>query len=196
MESVDPVILGMCRAKCDLANKPTALAVTIHGDAALAGQGVVYESLQAMRLEGYKVGGGIHIVINNQIGFTATPQESRSTVYCTDVAKAFNCPVFHVNAMDPLSCVRITKLALHIARTFHIDVFIDLLGYRKYGHNEGDEPGFTQPLMVEKIKQMPEVSSLVAVDETFKQQTQETIESELEQMYQLAKEFARQKKRL
>lgn len=194
LESVDPVILGMCRAKCDLANKPTALAVTIHGDAALAGQGVVYESLQAMRLEGYKVGGGIHIVINNQIGFTATPQESRSTVYCTDVAKAFNCPVFHVNAMDPLSCVRITKLALHIARTFHIDVFIDLLGYRKYGHNEGDEPGFTQPLMVEKIKQMPEVSSLVAVDETFKQQTQETIESELEQMYQLAKEFARQKK--
>ena len=196
LESVDPVILGMCRAKCDLANKPTALAITIHGDAALAGQGVVYESLQAMRLEGYKVGGGIHIVINNQIGFTATPEESRSTVYCTDIAKAFNCPIFHVNAMDPLSCVRITKLALHIARTFHIDVFIDLLGYRKYGHNEGDEPGFTQPLMVEKIKKMPEVSSLVAVDETFKKQTQETIESELEHMFQLAKEFARQKKEI
>ncbi len=196
LESVDPVILGMCRAKCDLANNPTALAITIHGDAALAGQGVVYESLQAMRLEGYKVGGGIHIVINNQIGFTATPEESRSTVYCTDIAKAFNCPIFHVNAMDPLSCVRITKLALHIARTFHIDVFIDLLGYRKYGHNEGDEPGFTQPLMVEKIKKMPEVSSLVAVDETFKKQTQETIESELEHMFQLAKEFARQKKEI
>lgn len=194
LESVDPVILGMCRAKCDLKNKPTALPITIHGDAALAGQGVVYESLQTVRLEGYKVGGGIHIVINNQIGFTASVQESRSTVYCTDIAKAFHSPVFHVNAMDPVSCVKITKLALHIAKKFHLDVFIDLLGYRKYGHNEGDEPAYTQPLMVEKIKNMPLVSSLVPVSDSFKQSTVQSIDEELERMYQIAKGLNQQKK--
>lgn len=194
LESVDPLILGMCRAKCDLANKIVALPITIHGDAALAGQGVVYESLQAMRLEGYKVGGGIHIVINNQIGFTATPHESRSTIYCTDIAKAFQCPVFHVNAMDPESCVRVTKLALHIAQKFHLDVFIDLLCYRKYGHNEGDEPGFTQPLMTEKIKTIPLVSTTLHVKEAFKQKIGDAIDNDLERMYQVAKNLVGQKK--
>lgn len=189
LESVDPVILGMCRAKQDIKLAPVALAVTIHGDSALAGQGVVYESLQAMRLEGYQVGGSIHIVINNQVGFTALPKESRSTVYCTDIAKAFSCPVFHVNAMDPIACVKIMRLATLLTRKFHLDVFIDLVGYRKYGHNEGDEPGYTQPLMVEKIRQAPLVSSLLHIEASKKGAVEKAIGEHLEKMYQEAKEL-------
>ncbi|MBU6149288.1 MAG: hypothetical protein KGQ54_03755, partial [Verrucomicrobia bacterium] len=189
LESVDPVILGMCRAKQDLKQQHIALPVTIHGDAALAGQGVVYETLQAMRLEGYEVGGGIHIVINNQIGFTATPKESRSTVYCTDIAKAFSCPVFHVNALDPIACVKIMKLAIHLVRKFHLDVFIDLVGYRKYGHNEGDEPGYTQPLMVEKIRKAALVSNMLNIPHDQKEAIQKRIEGHLEKMYLEAKEL-------
>ncbi|MBM3194853.1 MAG: 2-oxoglutarate dehydrogenase E1 component, partial [Chlamydiae bacterium] len=194
LESVDPVILGMCRAKQDIKKAPVAIAVTIHGDAALAGQGVVYESLQAMRLEGYEVGGGIHIVINNQVGFTALPKESRSTVYCTDIAKAFSCPVFHVNAMDPVACVKIMRLATLLSRKFHLDVFIDLIGYRKYGHNEGDEPGYTQPLMVEKIRQAPLVSSLLNVEASKKGAMETAIGEHLEKMYQQGKEFIGKKR--
>lgn len=193
LESVDPVILGMCRAKQDLKQQHIALPVTIHGDSALAGQGVVYETLQAMRLEGYEVGGGIHIVINNQIGFTATPKESRSTVYCTDIAKAFSCPVFHVNALDPIACVKIMKLAIHLVRKFHLDVFIDLVGYRKYGHNEGDEPGYTQPLMVEKIRKAALVSNMLDIPHDQKEAIQKRIEGHLEKMYLEAKELVGKK---
>ena len=194
LESVDPVILGMCRAKSDMNQKNCAFPITIHGDAALAGQGIVYECLQAMHLEGYSVGGGLHIVINNQVGFTALPEESRSTVYCTDIAKAFHCPVFHVNAMDPVQCLKVTKLAFHLAKKFQTDVFIDLMGYRKYGHNEGDEPGYTQPLMVEKIKKMPLASSLIPMDQEFRQKTEEAIEAHFELMYQEAKKLVGKKK--
>ncbi len=191
LESVDPVILGMCRAKQDLSQEHSAFPITIHGDAAVAGQGVVYETMQAMRIKGYEVGGGLHIVINNQVGFTAKPDETRSTVYCTDIAKTFGCPVFHVNAMDPISCAKVTRLALHIGRKFQVDVFIDLLSYRKYGHNEGDEPGYTQPLMSEKIRQMPLVSTKVSVNEAHKTTLEAKIEAELEQMFQEAKTYSK-----
>jgi 2-oxoglutarate dehydrogenase E1 component len=143
LEAVDGVVLGQTRAKWDQ-DKPSC-AILIHGDAALAGQGVVYESLQLMGLLGYTTNGSIHLVVNNQIGFTTLPEEGRSTRYCTDIAKAFGCPVFHVNAEDPESCIFATRMAIEFRQTFKRDVFIDLNCYRKYGHNEGDEPAFTQP---------------------------------------------------
>lgn len=155
LESVDPVLLGQTRAVQILKNDregAKVLPVLIHGDAAVAGQGVVYESLQLMRLENYAVGGSVHIVLNNQIGYTTLPKEGRSTRYCTDIAKTFGIPVFHVNAEDPESCLFVAKLAIEIRQKFHIDVFIDLLGYRKYGHNEGDEPSYTQPTQYKLIR--------------------------------------------
>jgi 2-oxoglutarate dehydrogenase E1 component len=155
LEAVDPVILGQTRAIGDLSGdkeRKKTVPILIHGDAALAGQGVIYEILQMQKLPGYTVGGTLHIVINNQIGFTTLPEEGRSTRYSTDIAKAFGCPVFHVNAEDPESCLFAAKLALSIRQEFGIDVFIDLIGYRKYGHNEGDEPFFTQPLEYKKIR--------------------------------------------
>lgn len=150
LESVDPVVEGFVRAKQERMGKAQrekdVIPILIHGDAAVAGQGVVYETLQMARLEGYGVGGTIHIVINNQIGFTTLPKDSRSTRYCTDIAKAFGAPVFHVSVEDPEGAVAATLIALEMRQKFHTDVFIDLCCYRKYGHNEGDEPRFTQPL--------------------------------------------------
>jgi len=155
LESVDPVVLGQTHAKQILkkdGDKRRTAALLIHGDASMAGQGVVYESLQLMNLPSYSVGGTVHLVINNQIGYTTLPEEGRSTRYCTDIAKAFSCPVFHVNAEDPESCLFAAKLAVEIREKFHSDVFIDLLCYRKYGHNEGDEPSFTQPRQYQQIR--------------------------------------------
>lgn len=163
LESVDPVTEGICRAEQDLLAKETSrsiLPILIHGDSALSGQGIVYETLQLGRLEGYGIGGTLHVVINNQIGFTTLPKDSRSTPYCTDIAKAFSAPIFHVNAEDPLGCVRVAQLALQIRNRFGCDVFIDLNGYRKYGHNEGDEPSFTQPLEYELIRQKKSIRTL------------------------------------
>jgi 2-oxoglutarate dehydrogenase E1 component len=156
LEAVDPVVEGITRAKQQLKGgkeqRQEIVPILIHGDAAIAGQGVVYETMQFTALNGYGTGGTVHIVINNQIGFTALPKETRSTTYCTDIAKAFASPVFHVNAEDPEGCVRVAKLAIEIRQKFHCDVFIDLNCYRKYGHNEGDEPTFTQPLEYSLIK--------------------------------------------
>jgi 2-oxoglutarate dehydrogenase E1 component len=155
LESVDAVVEGQARALQELKGSKTqrreVVPILIHGDAALAGQGVCYETGQLMRLNGYATGGTIHIVINNQIGFTTLPKDSRSTRYCTDLAKTFSSPVFHVNAEDPEACVAVAKLAIELRQTFGCDVFIDLNGYRKYGHNEGDEPHFTQPLEYDLI---------------------------------------------
>lgn len=164
LESVDAVVEGKTRAKQFLANDELArkkiVPILIHGDAAVSGQGVVYETLQLAKLEGYTTGGTIHFVINNQIGFTTIPRDSRSTPYCTDIARAFGLPVFHVNAEDPESCVLAMLLALEIRQKFHCDVFIDLNGYRKYGHNEGDEPAYTQPLEYRLIKSKKSIREL------------------------------------
>ncbi|MBX9743909.1 MAG: 2-oxoglutarate dehydrogenase E1 component, partial [Chlamydiales bacterium] len=162
LESVDPVVLGQVRALQVLHQddqRQKIMALLIHGDAALAGQGVIYETLQLMNLPSYSVGGTIHLVVNNQIGYTTTPNEGRSTHYCTDIAKAFGCPVFHVNGEDPESCVFAAELAIEIRQKFQCDVFIDLLCYRKYGHNEGDEPSYTQPLEYQTIRAKTSIPS-------------------------------------
>ena len=144
LESVNPVVQGQVRS-LQSQSKTKVLPILIHGDAALSGQGVVYETMQMSQLEGYQTGGTVHIVINNQIGFTTIPEDGRSTHYCTDLARTFRAPVFHVNAEDPEGCVYATHLALEIQQKFSRDVYIDLICYRKYGHNESDEPAFTQP---------------------------------------------------
>ncbi len=152
LESVDAVVEGIARAK-EVSNEiHKVLPVLVHGDAAVSGQGVVYETLQMSNLPGYKTGGTIHIVINNHIGFTTLPEDGRSTTYCTDIAKAFGIPVFHVNAEDPESCMFAVELAFEIRQRFGSDVFIDMNCWRKYGHNESDEPAFTQPLTYQKIR--------------------------------------------
>ena len=163
LESVDPVLLGQVRARQSLKKdeaRKKCVPIMIHGDAALAGQGVVYESLQLANLPDYTVGGTIHIVLNNQIGYTTLPKEGRSTKYCTDIAKAFGIPVIHVNAEDPESCLVAAKLAIEIRQQFQCDVFLDLIGYRKYGHNEGDEPSYTQPIEYQKIRSKQTIRDL------------------------------------
>ncbi len=154
LETVDAVVEGIARAKVDLDYKGDynkLVPVLIHGDAAVAGQGVVYEVVQMMNLRGYKTGGTIHIVINNQIGFTTNYLDARSSTYCTDIAKVTLSPVLHVNADDAEAVVHALQFAIDFRMRFGCDVFIDLLGYRKYGHNEGDEPRFTQPKLYKAI---------------------------------------------
>jgi len=157
LEAVNPVVEGSVRArqKRKGANgRRQVLPVLIHGDAAFIGQGVVAETLNLMALEGYTTGGTVHIVINNQIGFTAFPKESCGTEYCTDFARMLQVPVFHVNSEDPEACIRVMKWAAEYRAAFGRDVVIDLVCYRKYGHNEGDDPTFTQPVMYKVIKDM------------------------------------------
>ena len=157
LEIVNPVVEGRVRAKQDRAGRDpqrkSVLPVLIHGDAAFAGQGVVAEVLNLASLEGYATGGTIHVIVNNQVGFTTNPEDARSTPYCTDIARVLRAPVFHVNGEDPEAVVWAVQLAVAYRQTFQQDVLIDLYCYRKYGHNEGDEPAFTQPKMVEVIKQ-------------------------------------------
>lgn len=160
LEAVDPVVEGQARAKQELKGHETVLPILVHGDASIAGQGVVYETLQLSQLKGYETGGTLHIVINNQIGFTTLPKDGRSTQYCTDIAFAFGAPVFHVNAEKPESCVYAMLLALKIRQKFNCDVFLDLYCYRKYGHNEGDEPAFTQPIENTIIRQKKSIREL------------------------------------
>ena len=188
LESVNPVAMGQVYAKQILeyrSNRGRVAPIMIHGDAAISGQGVVYETLQLMNLPNYSVGGTIHIVINNQIGYTTRPKEGRSTRYCTDIAKAFGCPVFHVNAEDPESCIYVAKLAVEMRQKFHVDVFIDLYGYRKYGHNEGDEPSYTQPLEYKQIKAKKTIRELY-VEElyrsgAFEKKMAETLEAQFKE---------------
>ncbi|MGB9611850.1 MAG: multifunctional oxoglutarate decarboxylase/oxoglutarate dehydrogenase thiamine pyrophosphate-binding subunit/dihydrolipoyllysine-residue succinyltransferase subunit, partial [Bryobacteraceae bacterium] len=155
LEAVDPVVEGIVRAKQTFMGdekREKVLPVLVHGDAAFAGQGVVAETLNLSQLKGYTTGGTIHLVINNQIGFTATAEESRSSTYCTDVARMVQAPILHVNGDDPEACVRAMQIALDYRMKFKKDVVIDLVCYRKYGHNEGDDPSFTQPVMYRTIK--------------------------------------------
>jgi 2-oxoglutarate dehydrogenase E1 component len=163
LESINPVIVGMARAAGTDSSRPGApvfnpdavLPILIHGDAAFPGQGVVAETLNLQRLAGYTTGGTIHIIANNQIGFTTEPSDAYSTLYASGVARGFKMPIFHVNADDPEACVEVARLALGYRMKFRRDVLIDLVGYRRYGHNEGDEPAFTQPKMYEQISQHP-----------------------------------------
>jgi len=160
LEAVDPVVEGKCRARQDAAgggSEKRVLPVLIHGDAAFAGQGVVAETLNLSQLEGYRTGGTLHIVINNQIGFTTLPADARSSLYATDVAKMVAAPVFHVHGEDPEAAVHVARLALDYRQTFGTDVVIEVICYRRHGHNEGDEPYFTQPAMYNLIKDRPPV---------------------------------------
>ncbi len=159
LETVNPVVQGLARARCDHqygGDSEKIMPVLIHGDASVSGQGIIYEVLQMSDLEGYRTGGTIHIVTNNQLGFTTNYLDGRSSIYCTDVAKTIQAPIFHVNADDVEAVVYSVMLATEYRQQFHRDVFIDLLGYRKYGHNESDEPRFTQPLLYKIIEKHPD----------------------------------------
>ncbi|WP_127783794.1 multifunctional oxoglutarate decarboxylase/oxoglutarate dehydrogenase thiamine pyrophosphate-binding subunit/dihydrolipoyllysine-residue succinyltransferase subunit [Rhodococcus sp. X156] len=155
LEAVDPVLEGIVRAKQDLIDRGeegfTVMPLMLHGDAAFAGQGVVAETLNLALLRGYRTGGTVHIVVNNQVGFTTAPEHARSTEYCTDVAKMIGAPIFHVNGDDPEACVWVAKLAVDYRQAFGKDVVIDLISYRRRGHNEGDDPSMTQPKMYDVI---------------------------------------------
>jgi len=163
LEAVDPVVEGIVRAKQDREPNPKAFSVLpllIHGDAAFAGQGVVAETLNLSQLPGYRTGGTVHLVINNQLGFTTPPTEARSSVYPTDVAKMVQSPIFHVNGDDPEACVRVARVAFAYRQAFHKDVVVDLVCYRRHGHSEGDDPSYTQPLMYKKIDEHLSVRTL------------------------------------
>jgi len=153
LETVDPVVEGITRSKIDtyLNDEKKIVPILIHGDAAISGQGIVYEVIQMAQLDGYRTGGTIHIVVNNQIGFTTNYLDGRSSTYCTDVGKVTLSPVLHVNGDDVEAVIQAVQFAIEYRQEFHRDVFIDILGYRKYGHNEGDEPRFTQPLLYKAI---------------------------------------------
>ncbi len=163
LEAVDPVVEGIVRPKQDRLGdtaRERVIPVLIHGDAAFAGQGVVTETLNLSQLEGYATGGTIHLIINNQIGFTTLPDESRSTPYSTDVARGVQAPIFHVNGDDPEAAIRVVQIAFDYRQQFKKDVVIDMICYRRHGHNEGDDPSYTQPILYRKIKEHPSVATL------------------------------------
>ncbi len=165
LETVSPLVQGMVRSRIDThygGDYDKVAPIVIHGDAAIATQGVVYEVIQMSQLAGYKTGGTIHLVINNQVGFTTNYLDARSSTYCTDVAKVTRSPVFHVNGDDVEAIIFTVKLAMEFRQKFHADVFIDILCYRKYGHNEGDEPRFTQPLLYKAIEKHPNPRDIYA----------------------------------
>jgi 2-oxoglutarate decarboxylase len=163
LETVGPIVEGMVRARQDQVDPPGSypvLPIQIHGDAAFAGQGVVAETLAMSDITGYRVGGTVHLIINNQIGFTTAPEFARSSLYCSDVAKTVQAPIFHVNGDDPEACVRVAQMAFEYRQRFHKDVVIDMWCYRLHGHNEGDDPSYTQPLMYKAIGEHRSVRKL------------------------------------
>lgn len=165
LETVSALVQGMSRSRIDTeygGDFDKVVPIVIHGDAAIATQGIVYEVIQMSQLSGYKTGGTVHLVINNQVGFTTNYLDARSSTYCTDVAKVTRSPVFHVNGDDVEAIIFTIKLAMEFRQRFHIDVFVDILGYRRYGHNEGDEPRFTQPLLYKAIEQHPNPRDIYA----------------------------------
>ena len=172
LEFVNPVVEGMARAAADDRRRSgvssqddkAALAVLIHGDASFPGQGVVAETLNLARLRGYRTGGTLHLIANNQLGFTTDPPEDRSTLYASDLAKGFEMPIVHVNADDPIACLAAIRMAAAYRARFGEDFLVDLIGYRRWGHNEGDDPSFTQPRMYAAVEKKPTVRELFATD--------------------------------
>ncbi len=163
LEAVDPVVEGIVRPKQDRLGdtaRERVIPVLVHGDAAFAGQGVVAETLNLSQLDGYSTGGTLHLIINNQIGFTTLPDESRSTPYSTDVARGVQAPIFHVNGDDPEAAIRVVQIAFDYRQRFKTDVVIDMICYRRHGHNEGDDPSYTQPILYRKIKTHPSVANM------------------------------------
>lgn len=201
LETVDPVVLGKVRAqqtfRDDLDKHEQVLPVLIHGDAAFAGQGIVWECFGFSGVSGYNTGGCIHFVVNNQIGFTTSPQFSRGSPYPSDVAKGVQAPILHVNGDDPEAVTFACKLAMEYRQTFHRDIVIDMWCYRRFGHNEGDEPGFTQPQMYAKIRQHPPVSDVYAarlkaeglVDDAFLGKATDEFVAHLEDEFEAAKSY-------
>ncbi len=200
LEAVSPVIEGISRARID--NKYNTdftklVPILIHGDAAIAGQGVVYEVAQMMELSGYKTGGTIHIVINNQVGFTTNYLDARSSTYCTDIGKVVKAPIFHVNGDDVEALIHTVRLAMEFRQIYYCDVFIDILSYRKHGHNEGDEPRYTQPTLYKAIAKHPNPRDIYArqlIDESIYtadeiRKIEADFESFLEEKYELSKKM-------
>ena len=200
LEAVNPVVVGKVRAKQEQGkyqDRSEVMALLMHGDAAFAGQGLVPETLDLSELKGYRIGGTIHFIVNNQIGFTTNPINSRSGPYCSDVAKIIQAPIFHVNGDDPEAVTHVARIATEFRQTFHKDVIIDMFCYRRFGHNEGDEPAFTQPLMYKAIGKHPTVRKIYA-DRLVKESTCTEGETEglvqewndrLEQDFQAAKTY-------
>ncbi len=191
LEAVNPVVLGRARAKqLEIGDLARVVPLIIHGDAAVSGQGIVYETMQMDGLDGFQNGGVIHLVINNQIGFTAKSEEGRSTLYCTDIAKAFNLPVFHVNGEDVEMCAKVARLACEIRQKFKTSVFIDYNCYRKYGHNETDEPRFTSPKMYEDISKKDSIfkiySSKLIQENILSNEEKKQLEEEFKAILQTA----------
>src|SRR5207248_1715149 len=166
LEFVNPVVQGMARAATDTVQQQAtaSVAVLIHGDASLPGQGVVAETLNLARLRGYSTGGTLHLIANNQLGFTTEPRDGRSTLYASDLAKGFEMPIVHVNADDPIACLAAIRLAVAYRARFSEDFLIDLIGYRRWGHNEGDDPSFTQPRTYATIEKKQTVREGFATD--------------------------------
>jgi 2-oxoglutarate dehydrogenase E1 component len=164
LEAVDPVVIGKVRARQDKSGDTTerasVMGILLHGDAAFAGQGLVYETLAMSQLVGYRTGGTIHIVTNNQVGFTTGPDEARSGRHCTEIAKFVEAPIFHVNGDDPDAVILVTEIALEYRQQFAADAVVDIVCYRRYGHNETDEPLFTQPILYKNISSHPSVTEL------------------------------------
>lgn len=201
LETVDPVVLGKVRAqqalRDDLDSHEQVLPVLIHGDAAFAGQGIVWECFGLSGVRGYSTGGCIHFIINNQIGFTTSPKFARNSPYPSDVAKGVQAPILHVNGDDPEAVTFACKLAMEYRQRFKRDVVIDMWCYRRFGHNEGDEPGFTQPLMYERIRQHPPISAIYAerlkeegvIDDSFVQQTTDDFVKLLDEEFEAGKTY-------
>jgi 2-oxoglutarate dehydrogenase E1 component len=198
LEAVDPVAEGIVRPKQDRlgdTHRERVIPILIHGDAAFAGQGVVAETLNLSQLEGYTTGGTIHLVINNQIGFTTNPNEARSTPYSTDVARMVQAPIFHVNGDDPEACIRVAQMAYDYRQQFKKDVVIDMFCYRRHGHNEADDPSYTQPILYRKIRQHLSVAALYSehllrekfVDEKEVSDLRKAVSNRLNQAYEAGK---------